>query len=741
MIIDSDRIEQPQSHDLEKPLGGRYQIVQQLGTGGFSQTFLAEDLHLPNRPRCVIKQLNPHFETDEDLQTARRLFNTEAEVLYLLGSHDQIPRLLAHFEEDQKFYLAQELIVGEPLSQSLADKPVWTQAEVAILLRDLLAVLAFVHEKGVIHRDIKPSNLIRRQQDGKIMLIDFGAVKQVSRGSADSKSERTDLTITIGTQGYTPVEQLAGEPRFSSDVYAVGMVAIRALTDIRPKNLRRDPLTHEFQWWQEGVSVCPELAVFLNCMIRYDYRERYSTANEALAVLQSISAYLPGYSPEQWSTDQPNRSLAKPLPSVSRANSSETSPPARKPLELQNQNKSLALIPLTKRNLPEVSRTPKRSPNPHSAPPTPTKPQASTKMFLKYLVPLEWLAATGIAVLLTNSLLSPQTIVPWLTQRSEEVPVSVSTQEPNDSTSPADTETPAGTETPAANNFGEILNVPIGLFNYGGSTTWAPIRGEVDAVLQAAHPGFRLRYTHPVNATPGSGTGIRMLLEGQLAFAQSSRPLEDQEYQQAQIRGFRLEQIPVAIDGIAIAVHPSLSVPGLNIQQLQDIYTGKITNWQQVGGPNLKITPYSRRSADGGTVEFFVKNVLSDNPLGSDVQYVYDTTDGLRKLAQDPGGIYYASAPAIISQCGVKALAIAQEANNFVSPYQAPLPQEECSQGKGQLNVDALRTGEYPITRQLFVIIRLDGQTDQEVGEAYAKLLLTHEGQELISKAGFVKIR
>jgi phosphate transport system substrate-binding protein len=233
-----------------------------------------------------------------------------------------------------------------------------------------------------------------------------------------------------------------------------------------------------------------------------------------------------------------------------------------------------------------------------------------------------------------------------------------------------------------------------------------------------------------------------MLLEGQLAFVQSSRPLEDQEYQQAQFQGFSLKQIPVGIDGIAIAVHPSLSIPGLNLQQLQDIYTGKITNWQQIGGPDLEITLYSGRPGNSGTVEFFVKDVLANTSLGSQVQYVYDTTDGLQRLANDPGGIYYASAPEVIPQCGVKALPIAREDNNFVSPYQDPVvPPDRCPQEQNQLNANAFKTGEYPITRQLFVIIKEDGQIDQQAGEAYANLLLTNEGQELISNAGFVRIR
>lgn len=146
----------------------------------------------------------------------------------------------------------------------------------------------------------------------------------------------------------------------------------------------------------------------------------------------------------------------------------------------------------------------------------------------------------------------------------------------------------------ANDRFANMQNVPSGLFSYGGSTTWAPIRSVVDPVIQTDWTGFRLLYTDPISGAPGSGTGIRMLIDNQLAFSQSSRPLKDKEHQQARQRGFSLKEIPVAIDGIALAVNPSLNIPGLTIAQIKDIYTGKITNWSQVGGPNLQITPYSR---------------------------------------------------------------------------------------------------------------------------------------------------
>ena len=294
----------------------------------------------------------------------------------------------------------------------------------------------------------------------------------------------------------------------------------------------------------------------------------------------------------------------------------------------------------------------------------------------------------------------------------------------------------------SAESFAKVQNVPTGLFNYGGSTTWAPIRRDVDPAIQTVWPGFQLRYTSPTIGAAGSGTGIKMLLNNQLAFAQSSRSIKNEEYQQASQRGLTLKEIPVAIDGIAIAVNPNLSIPGLTVAQIKDIYTGKLTNWNQVGGPNLAITPYSRRKEEGGTIEFFVENILEGGNFGANVQFIPTTTQALQQLASNPGGIYYASAPEVVPQCGIKSLPVGREANQLVPPYQEPfVPISQCPGKRNQLNAEAFKSGQYPITRRLFVIVKQNGQDDQRAGEAYANLLLSNQGQDLITKTGFVRIR
>ncbi|MBW4615732.1 MAG: PstS family phosphate ABC transporter substrate-binding protein [Desmonostoc vinosum HA7617-LM4] len=283
---------------------------------------------------------------------------------------------------------------------------------------------------------------------------------------------------------------------------------------------------------------------------------------------------------------------------------------------------------------------------------------------------------------------------------------------------------------------------PQGIFNYGGSTTWAPIRKEVEPVLKNLCPQFGLRYTQPPSGNPGSGTGIQMLIDNQLAFSESSRSVKAEEHTQAQQKKFSLKEIPVAIDGIAIAVNPSLNIPGLTVAQLKDIYTGKITNWQEVDGSNLPITVYSRSKEAGGTVDFFIENVLKKDNFSTNINYVGTTTEALRKVAATPGGIYYASAPEVVPQCMIKSLPIGRTSNQLVLPYQKPLvTQSECPAKRNQLNTQAFRSGDYPITRNLFVIVKQNNQTDQQAGEAYANWLLTSQGQELIEKTGFVKIK
>jgi len=276
-------------------LAGRYQLLRGLGSGGFGQTYLAEDIKAKADEAapgilCVVKQLQPASQAPNFLHVARRLFETEVSTLETLGQHDQIPTLLDHFEADHEFYLVQEFVDGRSLKEEFKIKGRFSEADVIDLLHQVLTILSFVHSQNVIHRDIKPDNLIRRQRDGKLVLIDFGAVKQIRTqlsGPAD-----TQLTVGIGTQGYTPCEQLAGKPRFSSDLYALGMTAIHALSGESPSDWVDDPETTPLQW-PTSVSVSPGLELFLRKLVQPSVYRRYGSAPAALADLQRLDQLVP----------------------------------------------------------------------------------------------------------------------------------------------------------------------------------------------------------------------------------------------------------------------------------------------------------------------------------------------------------------------------------------------------------------------------------------------------------------
>ena len=277
---------------IGKVLDGRYKVIQVLGWGGFAQTFIAEDTRRPNNPKCVVKQLKPIMANDPNLmQTARRLFQTEAEALERLGSHDRVPRLLAHFEENNEFYMVQDIVDGHDLAKELIDGRKQSEAYVIDLLRELLPVLSFVHGQGVIHRDIKPSNIMRQDSDGKLVLIDFGAVKYINTQTA--MAHGLSGSVAIGTDGYTPSEQLRGKPRPSSDIYSLGMVCLQALTGIYPKDLPED--ADEEINWQHLAVASPALTSILNKMVSHNTKGRYKEASE---VIQDLNALLPSSSPQ-----------------------------------------------------------------------------------------------------------------------------------------------------------------------------------------------------------------------------------------------------------------------------------------------------------------------------------------------------------------------------------------------------------------------------------------------------------
>jgi len=264
---------------IGKTLFKQYKIIQEIGNGAFGKTYLAIDTAFPGEPRRVVKHLCPHNIQPEALQIAKKLFKNEAKSLSRLGEHDCIPRLYSYFEEDGEFYLVQDFITGHDLAQEFKTGQKWSEAETVKLLQELLEILTHVHQENTIHRDIKPANIMRRDSDGKLVLIDFGAVKEIL--TVDNKGQ-TNLTVGIGTVSYMPPEQAMGRPGKYSDVYAVGMLGIQATSSLASRDLPTDSDELERIWNNLDIQISPELKSALDRMVRLNHQERYQDAAEAL---------------------------------------------------------------------------------------------------------------------------------------------------------------------------------------------------------------------------------------------------------------------------------------------------------------------------------------------------------------------------------------------------------------------------------------------------------------------------
>ncbi|MBE9189689.1 PstS family phosphate ABC transporter substrate-binding protein [Gloeocapsopsis crepidinum LEGE 06123] len=281
----------------------------------------------------------------------------------------------------------------------------------------------------------------------------------------------------------------------------------------------------------------------------------------------------------------------------------------------------------------------------------------------------------------------------------------------------------------------EVPNVPQGVFNYGGSPTLAPLRSPgILSTISQSQKQFQLRFVEPVGTPQGSAAGIKMLLDGELSFTLSSRPLKEDEIALAKARGFALEQIPIAIDGITFFIHPRNPIVGLNLAQLQDIFSGRITNWKSVGGSDLPITAYSFTPQVSGTADVVQQRVLAGREFGKNVQVVGTATEAILKVAANPGAIGYSSASVVVGQKTIYPLPISIASGEmFVTPF--------VGINETVLNKTAFTNGSYPLTRRLFAIVKRDGKLDEQVGVSYVNLLTTDEGQKLVEQAGFVPIR
>jgi len=266
-------------------LDNRYRVTSVLGSGGFGETYLAEDTKMPSNRRCVIKQLKPVADNPQMYELLQQRFQREAAVLETLGEESRyIPKLYANFTENGLFYLVQEWIDGLTLSEAVESNGKWNEDAVRKLMVSILRTLIYVHDRGIIHRDIKPDNIILRT--GEPVLIDFGAVKETLNIITVPNSGQQVHSIVIGTPGFMASEQAAGRPFFASDLYSLALTAIFALTGQYPQQLGTDSQTGEVLWQSQVMEISANLKAIFTKALQFDPRDRYSSAREMLEAMQ-----------------------------------------------------------------------------------------------------------------------------------------------------------------------------------------------------------------------------------------------------------------------------------------------------------------------------------------------------------------------------------------------------------------------------------------------------------------------
>jgi phosphate transport system substrate-binding protein len=231
-------------------------------------------------------------------------------------------------------------------------------------------------------------------------------------------------------------------------------------------------------------------------------------------------------------------------------------------------------------------------------------------------------------------------------------------------------------------------------------------------------PGVRLSVTGG-----GSGTGIAAMINGTVDIANASRQMKAEEIEAAEANGISPVEFVVARDAIAVVIHPSNPVAGLTFQQISDIYTGKVTNWQQVGGEDRPVVLLSRES-NSGTYLYFLENVVRMGRADSDLLF-------------SPGALLMPSSEGITSEVSQNPNAIGYDGLGYVTPEQKVVAVARDAQGPYVLpSVDTVNDGSYPISRPLYMYTA--GEPTGRM-EAYLEWV-RGEGQRIVPELGFVPL-
>ncbi|MEA5470429.1 serine/threonine-protein kinase [Spirulina sp. 06S082] len=267
-------------HSQGEIIADRYQIVTTLGQGGMGTTYAAVDLE-ENNQRVAIKAVSMRQAQDWKIV---ELFEREAKVLATL-KHPAIPNYLNSFhcdtESDRYFYLVQELVEGESIAALVNRGWKLNEKHVKYIATQILNILKYLHSlhPPVIHRDIKPQNIIVRP-DGKVYLVDFGAVQEIYRNTLSFGG------TFVGTMGYMSPEQFRGKVIPASDLYSLGCTLLFLLTHRSPTDLPQKRMRFDFR---DRLSLSPNFADWLEKMVEPASEDRFLSAGEALQALQQKS--------------------------------------------------------------------------------------------------------------------------------------------------------------------------------------------------------------------------------------------------------------------------------------------------------------------------------------------------------------------------------------------------------------------------------------------------------------------
>ena len=216
----------------------------------------------------------------------------------------------------------------------------------------------------------------------------------------------------------------------------------------------------------------------------------------------------------------------------------------------------------------------------------------------------------------------------------------------------------------------------------------------------------------------GSGVGIAALLDGSTDIAQSSRKTKFSEKAKLVAKKRQVKELAIAMDALAVVVHPDNKVSQLTRQQLEDIFTGKITNWKQVGGEDRRIIVYSRETSSG-TYEFFKEQVLKNKNYKASVLSMPATGAIIQSIKQTKGAIGYVGLAYLNKE--VKAIKVSYDGKNFVAP-----------------TLEASKNGTYPIVRPL--LYYYDIRKSKAV-TPFLNFVLSKEGQKIVSNVGYIPVK